>query len=391
MTAGIAATGSRVAYFYCAEDASGAISSTVPAFKPIRMTQAGLTETANELKTAELRSDRHVATTRRGAVTVGGDIVGELSYGTYDDLLEAAFCGSWAPRSTTGSTSLSAASGSFARATGDFTADGFAVGDVIVSSGFTSAGNNGRFRVTAVVALTLSVTPLDGQTMATDPAATGRTIVSGEAVLVTGTTRRSFAILKRNLDIGVDTIYRGCEVNQLKLACPLQEKITATFSIVGKSEESYTVPVGATFASKTVTDYMTTFEGSLDIESVGFNAATQLDVTLDNAMAQKYSLFARAAYANKIGMIGVSGSLSAYIEDEALKTRYRNEVDTALDVTMVDGTVSPNSYVLGLPRSRFMSASDSYNGDDYGIQQINFTGLLDTTEATELKLTRNPA
>jgi hypothetical protein len=37
MTAGIAATGSRVAYFYALETA-GAISATVPAFKPIRLT-----------------------------------------------------------------------------------------------------------------------------------------------------------------------------------------------------------------------------------------------------------------------------------------------------------------------------------------------------------------
>lgn len=38
MTAGLAATGSRVAYFYAQEDGTGAISATVPVFKPIRMT-----------------------------------------------------------------------------------------------------------------------------------------------------------------------------------------------------------------------------------------------------------------------------------------------------------------------------------------------------------------
>jgi hypothetical protein len=37
MTTGIAATGSRVAYFYCLESA-GSISATTPAFKPIRLT-----------------------------------------------------------------------------------------------------------------------------------------------------------------------------------------------------------------------------------------------------------------------------------------------------------------------------------------------------------------
>lgn len=38
MTAGIAASGSRVAYFYAAEDGTGAIHATTPTFKPIRMT-----------------------------------------------------------------------------------------------------------------------------------------------------------------------------------------------------------------------------------------------------------------------------------------------------------------------------------------------------------------
>jgi hypothetical protein len=38
MTAGVAATGSRVAYFYCAEASDGTISATTPAFKPIRLT-----------------------------------------------------------------------------------------------------------------------------------------------------------------------------------------------------------------------------------------------------------------------------------------------------------------------------------------------------------------
>jgi hypothetical protein len=108
-------------------------------------------------------------------------------------------------------------------------------------------------------------------------------------------------------------------------------------------------------------------------------------------MAQKYSLFNRSAYANKIGMIGVSGSLSAYIEDDALKLKYRNEVDTALDVEMVDKSTGGNAYILSLPRSRFSSASDSYSGDDFGIQAINFTGLLDDTQGTELKLVAVPA
>lgn len=209
-------------------------------------------------------------------------------------------------------------------------------------------------------------------------------------VLVTGTTRRSFSILKRYLDIGVDTIYTGCEINQLKLSFPLQEKITATFSVVGSEEQEYTVPVGATFDAATVTDYMTTFQGSLNIAGSAVNYATQLDLTLNNQIAAKYSLFNRAAYAMKIGMIEMSGQLSTYVEDDVIKNLYRNETDTPIIATAVDATVSPNSYVFTLPRSRLTSATDNANGDDLIIQQSNIDAILDGTSGTEFKITRIP-
>lgn len=304
MTAGIAASGARAAYFYALENADGTLPAN-PAFKPIRLTQNGLQEQANDIQSNELVPDRHRRAARRGATSVSGDIVGELSFGTFDDLIEAAFCGTWA--------------------------------------------NN---------------------------------------VLKTGAVRRGFVILKRNLDIGVDTIYRGCQINTLKFACPLQEKITVTFSVVGKAEESFTVPAGATFATPSTTDYMTTFDGSLAIDAADLNSATDLNITLANNIEAKYSLMNRPAYAMKIGMIDVTGDLSAYIEDDSLKQRYRNEVDTEMAVTMTDKATAGNSYVLTLPRQRFTSAQDSFNGDDLGIQQLNIRSLYDTTSTTELQIQR---
>lgn len=97
-------------------------------------------------------------------------------------------------------------------------------------------------------------------------------------MLKTGTARTSFSILKRYLDIGIDTIYTGCEVNTIKLACPLQEKITATFSLLGKSEAAYTVSSGTTFDDPSTTDFMTTLDGSLSLGGASFGCATDLNV-----------------------------------------------------------------------------------------------------------------
>lgn len=206
-----------------------------------------------------------------------------------------------------------------------------------------------------------------------------------------GTTRTSFSILKRNLDIGLDTIYTGCEVSQLKLACPLQEKVTATFTIIGADEEEYTAPSGASFGTPSTTDFMTTFDGSFSIGGTAFHAGTDLNLTLNNNMDAKYSLFQRNAYAIKLGMADVTGDLSAYIEDDTLKGYFRSETDEALVVTLTDASSSGNDYVITIPRGRFLTATDTMNGDDLVIQKLDWRALLDDVTGTELKIQRVPA
>lgn len=51
--------------------------------------------------------------------------------------------------------------GQFTRATGSFVDDGFAVGQLVRTTGFTTSANNGDWRVTAVAALTLTVEDTD--------------------------------------------------------------------------------------------------------------------------------------------------------------------------------------------------------------------------------------
>jgi len=92
-------------------------------------------------------------------------------------------------RGTTGSTSLSATSTGFARATGSFLADGFVVGQSVIASGFaaetpTTTSNNGTAVVTAVSATELVVTknPLT----VPEAAATGRSIVSALPRTISG-------------------------------------------------------------------------------------------------------------------------------------------------------------------------------------------------------------
>ena len=189
------ATGSELRVGYVAESTIGTTPAT-PAFKVLETTGFNVNLT-KELIEATLLGGRDRKCLRHGNRTVGGDIPSLLIYGHQDELLEAALGGTWSAAATTGSVSLSATTTSFDRTAGDFAADGFVVGQIVESSGFSEAGNNGSFIVTAVGTLSLTVTPLEGQTMTAETAASGREITA-DSQLKNGSVRRGFTIFRQD-------------------------------------------------------------------------------------------------------------------------------------------------------------------------------------------------
>lgn len=88
------ANGSRHSMRYVAETVYGQTPAN-PAFKPIRHTGTTLGLSKESLQSEELRDDRQISDFRHGAYQVGGDINIELSFGSFDDLLEAVMLGTW--------------------------------------------------------------------------------------------------------------------------------------------------------------------------------------------------------------------------------------------------------------------------------------------------------
>src|SRR3990172_532509 len=89
------ADGSRHSLHYIVESVYGTCPAT-PAFTPIRHRgiSGGLSKDTFQSET--LRSDRQIEDLRHGARKVMFDIPIEWSYTSFDDLLEATLCGTWA-------------------------------------------------------------------------------------------------------------------------------------------------------------------------------------------------------------------------------------------------------------------------------------------------------
>lgn len=383
------ANGSRHSMAYVAE-ASYGVTPATPAFKSLRHTSTSLALSKETLESEELRQDRQVADVRHGAFQVGGDMGIELSYGAYDDLLQAALGGTWSTVKDSTVTSLSAASGSFTRATGSFVTDGFAVGDVVTASGFATAGNNGRFLVTAVVALTLTVTPLQGQTMGADVSAAGRQVIA-RAGVKTGQTRRSFTVERNFADIaGVDKPYHrftGVEVNGLELQIAANAMVKGSFTFFGQGMATATTAIaGSTYTASAANSPLDSFTGALVEGGVAIAVITEMQLNLENGLEPRFVVGSKQSLQASIGRSKVSGTVTAYFENSLLLDKFINETESSLEFSLPDA--QGNAYRIFLPRIKYTGGQPDVSGEGPVTLSMPFVALLHAASAMTMLIER---
>ncbi|MCO8160716.1 phage tail tube protein [Pseudomonas sp. 21LCFQ010] len=295
------ANGSAVETYYI-EEVSGAIAAN-PAWKPIRFVSSGLTPNINQIDTAEMNQSRQRPPSRGGTYSVAGDIAVELSFASFDDLIQAAMQGTWTAN-----------------------------------------------------------------------------------VLKIGKAERSFAILERHTDIGVDYIYRGCRVGSMAISSPLNAPVGVTFSMLGTKAEKFSLPAGSTFVPATASDIMITTNLALKEGGVDVAYATEWSVTLDNGMEALFALGSREAFDISNGVATVTGSLSAYLVDEVLWDKVLNETSTSHSIEFAEGN---DRYTLTLPKVRYTQGQKQTSGPGAIIPQYTVSAGYDETAGTTMSITRS--
>jgi hypothetical protein len=123
-----------------------------PQFQTLRMTRVDLAGRPRTVESAELRDDRMTSDLILVGQETGGVIAGELSFGSWDALLEAAVFGTWQdrpgrfnPAADQVITGVAQAGQTITVATGA----AFVPGHLVRASGFAQAANNGLFRAGA--------------------------------------------------------------------------------------------------------------------------------------------------------------------------------------------------------------------------------------------------
>ena len=167
------------------------------------------------------------------------------------------------------------------------------------------------------------------------------------------------------------------------------QMVTTTFGVVGKD-----MTIGATEQTQDAASGAATFDaysGDLKIADSGSTLAssaivTGLDFTVSNGYAPTFVIGDDSAPSLEFGRAEVEGTLSAYFEDAALVNRFINETETALEVSVGDGT---NTMTFLFPRVKVNSADVGVDGPTSRVVSMSFVALYDTTEATNLSITRS--
>jgi hypothetical protein len=209
-------------------------------------------------------------------------------------------------------------------------------------------------------------------------------------VLKVGTTPKHLSIEDYAADIDQARVFTGCTVSSMAISIAPNQMVATTFSMVGKD-----MSMGTTEKTQDAPSGNSPFDaysGDLAIGNVGSPTTsaivTGIDFTLNNSFAPTFVIGDDSAPCLEVGRAEIEGTITAYFEDAALINRFLDETETAISVS-VDDPTGGNAYTFLFPRVKINSADVGVDGPNSRIINMSFVALYDSTEATNLKITRS--
>ena len=356
----------NVAFAYAVE----AIWGTAPsvAFQQIRAMSDSLSATKKRDRPTELNTTGVSSAAITTQVTAGGQIMGALSYGTYDDFLASAVKGSWqAPVSIAGAAGDISATASPQTLTsttaGKFT--GIGAGQYIRTFGFTTPANNGVFRVTAATGTTLTLA--GGALVNETPAGTAAqirasTLVNGNAV--------SSLFIQKQFSPSVFLQYPGSFVNDAEITGGTGKFLEAHFTLLSQNELSATsnASTGSVLPATTgrVNDPVGGFKGVFFNDTLLTAVADSFTAKVTSTgAAQEFGLGSAAAQGFIAGLLTVSGDVKTYFKDFSLYQVFAQE--TTGNLAFVSADPAGNIYVVSIPVCNLMNPKVVAGGQNQAV------------------------
>lgn len=384
------ATSNQTAVRFIEEVTFGSTPST-PAFQELRYTGESLNHNIDTITSEEIRADRMTADLIQVGAMNDGDINLEMSYSTYDKLIEGAMAARWADSlDVTGATDIQVDStSSIASSTTNLS--GVPVGAWVKISGFTDPANNGYFKVTGSTASSLDF----AQTTLVVEAA-GDSIDLYSSTIRNGVVPISYTFQKYLSDATTPTWvqYRGCRVGTWDLAFDTAAILTGSFGIMGTSSDaSASAIAGQTVLPQTNTEVMNAVNNVADIIIDGVASTyyfNSLSLNVNNNLRAQQAIGSLPAINIALSRLSITGSIMFYFENKDQYDKYVNGTRLSLSFRVEDS--AGNAYMFTIPQIEFSSGSITAGGLDTDVfMEADWEAVLDPTTSCMIQVDRFPA
>lgn len=311
--------------------------------------------------TDEITSTQQLTSSRHGVRLVNGSIAGILSPGTYSDLLGSLLRRAFAAvTATTGASVTIAGSGptyTVARATGSWLTDGYKVGMVVrLSVGTLNAANiNKNLLITNVVALTLTVIPLNGVALVAEgPIASTTITATGKVTFAppSGHTNDYYTFETWNPDVPASEVNQDVQIATATISLPGSGNATIDLSAIGLDQTRagtvyYTAPT-----AETSTESLVAASGLLLVQGATIATVTDLSFEITGNVNAADGVVGSNVRPDVFrGKIMVTGSFTAYFESTTLPGYFLNETDISILSALTNGTSATADFMtISIPK-----------------------------------------
>ena len=209
-------------------------------------------------------------------------------------------------------------------------------------------------------------------------------------VLKIGTTPKYFSFEDAANDIAQFRLFTGMAVSSLNVSIAPNQMVTGTFDLVGKTmtQAGTTASTGGAPTASSTNAPFDSYSGTITDGGSGLAIVTSLDFSLTNSFAPTFVIGSDSAQQLEFGRAVVEGTMTVYYEDATLINKFLNETESALSVS-VDDPTGASTYTFDFPRVKYNGAAVPVQNPASRLITIPFVSLFDTTEGTNLKLTRS--
>lgn len=212
---------------------------------------------------------------------------------------------------------------------------------------------------------------------------------AGADELIVGTTAKYFTFQDAATSIGQNRLYTGCTVGSMSVSIAPNAMISPTFSFLGRDGSISTTRISGTSYGDLVP--FDAYSGSLLIGDTGAigteGQVTQIDFTVEHGLEQAFVVGNAASVCTPKGQTMVSGTFTLHYTDDDAITRFIEEVESALNVTVNDPS-GANEYGFIFPRIKVNSADTVLSGQGMRTVEVAFSALKDSTYGSPLVITR---